>query len=56
MAVERKTTFLNLIDRVIVLEKGGKTRSDEVFRKIINVSSTSGVFGNAATARLKEHA
>jgi hypothetical protein len=35
MAVERKTTFLNLIDRVIVLEKGGKARSDEVFRKIM---------------------
>jgi hypothetical protein len=35
MAVERKTTFLNLIDRIIILEKGGKARSDDVFRKIM---------------------
>jgi hypothetical protein len=36
MAEERKITFLNLIDRVLVLENGGKVKADEVFRKLLS--------------------
>jgi hypothetical protein len=31
----REATFLNLLDKVIVLEKGGKVKGEEVFRKLL---------------------
>lgn len=35
MAVEKGNTYLNLIDRMIVLENKGKVKGDEVFRKLL---------------------
>jgi hypothetical protein len=34
-SVARESTFLNLLDKVIVLEKGGKVKGEEVFRKLL---------------------